>query len=745
MAEQALRVELNVDGKPLHAESVEARLALSEPFQLMVDALETQSPARTSKALLGKSADLTIVHPLAASPLVIHCVVAAVERVASARGARYLLQLESAVTAPLSVGLDSRVYATMTAVDVVKDVLSRAGRDGNVRWDTKATYDKRAYTIQYNESDWAFIERVCAEQGIYYFFDFDDGATKLVFADDSTNAPPIDGAAALKFREHAGTTHSEESILDVRARTAIASTKVSLDDYDPKKPLLTLDADYSDGNGPLQLYDFPGRYEQPSSGTTLSRIALEAYRARRRVLFGLFDGTRLRMGHSFEIVGHPLDELNGKAFCTAIQIEVEQRFASEGDRQELPTLRLRWEAIPGATPFRPAPRLAARIMPGPQTAVVCGPSGQETHTNDSGQIRAQFFWDRVGKRDDHASTWMRVGQFAVANSMIIPRCGWEIIVEHHNGDGDRPFIVEHLYDGKFRVPYTLPANKTRTSWQTATTPSDGSSNEIRFEDKTGAEEIFINASKDMQHTIGDNAETKVGANHTHKVGSNHTVKIGSNAQLAVTGPQQVKVGAIESLTVSGSRSTDIGGSDTQSIGAARMATVSNGRTLVAKGGRSLSVGAAMMDVSAMGVSRSVLGSTSVTVGGAWISVAPVGLGNATGGAVAETVGGAKLQLGGKGVMTTVKGALAETVGGAYIAAAGTEYGETAKGALSITVGGAMLANGPEILIEATDEISITVGGSSLKVTSDSVELKAPSLASPGATIDKDGSAIHHNP
>jgi type VI secretion system secreted protein VgrG len=80
-----------------------------------------------------------------------------------------------------------------------------------------------------------------------------------------------------------------------------------------------------------------------------------------------------------------------------------------------------------------------------------------------------------------------------------------------------------------------------------------------------------------------------------------------------------------------------------------------------------------------------------------------------------------------------------------ISNAGGDAGEGAGGAMAVTVGGAMMANSPTITIEADSEIKVTVGGSSLTISSSSIELKSPSLASPGATIDKEGSVIHHNP
>jgi type VI secretion system secreted protein VgrG len=736
-------IDLQVDGQPLWAERVAGRMAVSEPLHFIAHAVELKVTARASKDLLGKSFQLTITTPLG-TPLVVHGVVADVERVVAAAGARYALTLASEVAAPLAVGSDCRVFQLMSADDIVKKVLSAAGVDAHVRWDTKATYAKRDYAAQYNESDWTFIERLCGEEGIYYFFECADDATTLVFADDSTGAAAIDGDATLHYRDAALMAHASESVFEVKSSASIATSKVSLDDYDHQKPLLTLDAAAQDGAPALEAYDFPGRYELQAQGKTLATTFLQARRAERIVLTGGVSGTRLRCGKQFTIDDHPVAKLNCKLFCVSLDVSARQGVAESSD-PGVEGLQASWRAIPTATPYRAPRRPAAREMSGPQTGVVCGPPGKGLYTSDVGKIRVQFFWDRVGTRDDKASTWMRVGQFAVGNSMVVPRPTWEVIAEHHNGDADRPFVVEHLYDGKQRVPYALPGNKTRTAWQTATTPGDGSSNEVRFEDTKGSEEMFINASKDMSATIGDNSEVKVGANHTHQIGVNHDVSIGSNSQLGVKGAQKVSIGAMESLTVSGSRQTNIAGSDSQSIGAARIATLTGGKTTDADGGRTLSVGAAMIEAAAMTISRAVLGSTSVTVGGAWISAAAMGLGNATAGAGAETVGGAKIQMGGTGVTLSVKGALAETVGGAMVTNAGGDAGESAGGAMSISVGGVMMVNSPTITIEADNQIKILVGGSSLTMTSSSIEFKSPSLASPGATVDKDGSTIHHNP
>jgi type VI secretion system secreted protein VgrG len=729
--------KLMIGGVHLAPRALRGAMRLSALFRFDVEVLAEEAPPSCA-ALLGEPFALTLSDTFDRA-LTVRGVVTAVERTFSAGGsASFRLALEPAV-APLQIGQNSRVFQEMTAVDIVKKVLEDAAvPSASLRFSIQGERRTRPYCVQHREADWAFIERLLAEEGIYYWLDCAEGETVLVFADDSTAAPEIEGGAEIPFHEDSDLHATRDAVIRVGRRVAVAHDAVRLRDYNFDKPRLALDA--KAGGGDLELYDAPGRFPLPDDGDHLARVWLEALRASRDVVFGESSTTRLRPGLVFEMAEHPIDTLNGRLLVTSVDFEAG---ASQAD-----AVSMRWTAIPAPTPFR-APRAAAaaavtRSPGGPQTGVVVGAAGDEIHPDKSGRIRVQLYWDREGARDEKASTWMRVGQFPMGGSMILPRIGWDVLVHHHEDDIDDPVVTSHLYDGQFPVPYALPANKSRTAWQTATTPGGGSSNEIRFEDKKGSEEMFLNASKDMNVVVGDSKGEKVGVDHARTIGSNHDVTIGSNLTVKVKVDQGVTIGSSESLSVSGQRSVTVAGSESATVGASRSLTVIKGSSLTAKGGRTVTVGATMSDISALGVSRTVLGSSSVTVGGSWISAAATGLDNITGGASAETVGGAKICAGASGCETTVKGALAETVGGAYVIAAGGNAGESATGALAITVGGALLANAPTIEIEADSEISITCGGSSLTIKSGSVEVKAPTLASPGATITKKGSTIKHN-
>ncbi len=728
---------LQIAGNTFRVFALNGRFALSEPFLLDVHAAHADAPAAAD--VLGQPFELTLTDGYEQALSVRGVVMAVERRVVYQDGATYHLSLEPDV-APLRVGMDNRVFQEMSVVDIVKDVLQRGGvSTDKTSWLVDSAYPIRPYCAQYGESDWQFVERLLAEEGIYYTFDCTDSATILVFADDSTAAADLPGGAEIPFTDPGALRSTRDAVSSLSRKLTRVSDAVRLRDYNFEKPSLLLEGTAKEGDGKFERYDYPGRFKTPDHGNRLSKRQLEALRARKDEIRGQAATTRLRAGFVMELAGHPAEIMNARYLVTSVTFHLEA-----GRDAGTAGLSVGFTAIPVDTMFRAVRAEKTRSPTGLQTGQVVGAPGEEIFTEKTGRVRVQFYWDREGKKDDTASTWMRVGQFALGGSMILPRVGWDVMASHHEGDIDEPYVAGHLYDGQHPVPYPLPANKTRTAWQTGTTPGDGTSGELRFEDKGGSEELFLHAAKDMNVVVGDGSLDKVGVNLTEDIGANRKIKVGSNLSLNVGADQSVRIGASETLSISGSRQTIVTGSETATIGGSRTMTATGGASLDAKAGRTLTVGGSMIEASALACSRAVLGSLSVSIGGAWVQAAALGLSDMTAGACAETVGGAKLAIGASGCDVTVAGAAAETVGGAYVIAAGGNAGEDATGPLVINVGGAFLANAPTIDVKADSEISIRCGGSSIKITAGSIEIKSPLVASPGATVAKDGSTIKRN-
>ena len=188
------------------------------------------------------------------------------------------------------------------------------------------------------------------------------------------------------------------------------------------------------------------------------------------------------------------------------------------------------EAVFAAEPYRPALRTAKPQLQGMQSALVVGPKGEEIYTDELGRVRVQFHWDRENDHDDNSSCWMRVshGWAGGGYGMItLPRVGHEVLVAFLEGDPDQPVVVGRLYNSATRPPYDLPAQKTKSTWRSDSSPGSGGFNEIMFEDAKNRELVYVQAEKDLEKLVKHDESIAIGHNQSISVGTDRTATIGA--------------------------------------------------------------------------------------------------------------------------------------------------------------------------------------------------------------------------
>ena len=203
-------------------------------------------------------------------------------------------------------------------------------------------------------------------------------------------------------------------------------------------------------------------------------------------------------------------------------------------------------------------------MQGPQTALVVGKAGEEIWVDKYGRVIVQFYWDRLGKKNENSSCWIRVSQpwaGATWGSIWIPRIGQEVIVSFEEGDPDRPLITGRVYNAEEMPPYTLPDYQTRSTFKSRSSKGGGSANynELRFEDKMGDEQIFINAEKDMDLRVENDSREFIGANRSLIVTTNQVEQIQTDKHLHVQGNHFEKIDGNMSLNVGGNQMESVTG------------------------------------------------------------------------------------------------------------------------------------------------------------------------------------------
>lgn len=532
--------------------------------------------------LLGQTALLAIEHQGADPHLFGGVVETATVRgsamtIALVRAYRYRVRIVSRM-ALLAGDFSSTIYQQLDVKEVVAKVLEVHGIEaGATEWRLRGTYPKRELCVQYQETALAFVSRLLEEEGIYWFSEYPEGKEKIVFADDSTGAEPVEGERAFPYRGRSGMVDGTDAVIHLSERRRVVSGKFVLRDFDHGRPALDLTGEaVADVDTDLEVYDYPGRYLEPADGKRRAQVELEAEQALRHTVHGDFVSTRVRAGRKLELTD--AHEADGEYVVTAASIDFEV-----GERST--SIVTRAELLPLAVKYRSPRRTPLPIIEGPQTAVIAAPDSaqpEEIHTDERGCCKVRFHWDTAGITDDKASCWIRVEQQQTSGSMVLPRVDWEFVVEFLEGNPDRPLVAGRLYNGVYMPPYALPEGKTRTAIGTATSPGGGGKNEIRFEDKSGSEEVAITSQYDTNIAVANNKTKNVGNNETQSVGVNNSVKVGADQSIKVTkgaqntigGSQTVTVGgnrnleanAVIGLTVKGASTTSIGGNQTEMIG-----------------------------------------------------------------------------------------------------------------------------------------------------------------------------------
>lgn len=459
----------------------------------------------------------------------------------------------------------------------------------------------REFCVQYGETDFGFLCRLLAEEGIFFYEEHarEGKDQPLVFCDKVYYLPE---AFPLPFNPEPRTTETE-CISQFRHSAQIRPAYVISKDYTFKYPdwpgrFRHNAASLNGQRNQYEVMDYPGRFKDEQHGRDFTRYQMEGWRNDAEIARGCSNSPKLWPGTRFTLTDHPADDLNREWQVIASELHGEQPQAVPGSRGQGTTLVNTFQAIPADKTWRPTPQPKPKVD-GPQPAVVTGPEGEEIFCDEHGRVRVKFLWDRYHKQDENSSCWIRVSQPWAGTGfghLAIPRVGQEVIVDFLNGDPDQPLIMGRTYHEKNRSPGDLPGTKTQTTIRTQTYRGEGF-NELRFEDATNREQVYMHAQKDHvteilhdeSHTIGNNRAKSVGVDQQETIGQDkktdvgrdHYETIGRNSVVRVVQDQEIEVDRNRTLVVNSSERKkifadsldDIGGNKTVVIQGVKDETV----------------------------------------------------------------------------------------------------------------------------------------------------------------------------
>ncbi|KVO51990.1 type VI secretion system Vgr family protein [Burkholderia stagnalis] len=400
----------------------------------------------------------------------------------SADETRYRVVLEPTLV-DLDRGVTSRLFQKQSVEEIVTDTLRHFGYRAGVDFvfQLRGEYKRREYVTQYHETTFAFIRRICAEEGIWFRWEQKKDRAVVVFGDD------LDAYArkqrAVPHRRDSGLESvGADAIKTLRRETQRVPESVRLHDYNHRQAGVSLlveeNAARDDKTTNAVDYRWGEHYETPEEGRRVARLRHEAHLASQITYKGTGNPFWLEAGEVMRVEPKPADAKHG-IFITSVE--------SKGGRSD--SYWVSFEGIPSDRVWRtPMASIRRPAIDGILPARITSPGDYKyAYLTEQGWYVIKLPFDLDEWSPGGTSRPVRFakpysgGNYGHHFPLID---GAEVAIVFTNGHPDRPIIIGAMHDS-LNPDLVNNLNHTRNIVRTA------AQNELRMEDKEGAEHIHL--------------------------------------------------------------------------------------------------------------------------------------------------------------------------------------------------------------------------------------------------------------
>ncbi len=404
----------------------------------------------------------------------------------------------------LTRSTDCRIFQNKTSREILGEIFQDHGFT-DFEFDIRTAQKPIEYIVMYQESYYNFCARLMEQEGLIWTHRYEKDKHILVIGDTNFVFRPIEGLSTVPYADSEASEFNGIDQLHEGRRFGVG--KVTFQDFNhqnPSSPLMLVQAEPQTLRharlDATERFEHQSLYDHGDDGNRYARIAMQAEEAQAHRYTGSGYAWRMTTACSVTVANHPVMANNQEYAILHVRHEAVNDYTQHAAKMPY---RNSFALLPQNIPYR-APRNTPKpVIHGTQSAIVVGPKGEQIHTNGS-CVKLHFLWDRRGQMDGSDSMWIRVSQpWAGAGwgAAAIPRIGQEVLVSFNQGDPDNPVIVGRVFNGEQGNPYHGAAGQTM-GIKSQTHKGQGS-NELRFSDVNGAQEVFLHAQKDMKTVIKD--------------------------------------------------------------------------------------------------------------------------------------------------------------------------------------------------------------------------------------------------
>ncbi|PXX25495.1 MULTISPECIES: type VI secretion system Vgr family protein [Burkholderia] len=400
----------------------------------------------------------------------------------SADETRYRVVLEPTL-ADLDRGVTSRLFQKQSVEEIVTDTLRHYGYRAGVdfQFQLRGQYKRREYVTQYHETTFAFIRRICAEEGIWFRWEQKKDRAVVVFGDD------LDAYArkqrTVPYRRDSGLESvGADAIKTLGREMKRVPEAVRLHDYNHRQAEVSLLVEENTARDDKTTnavdYRWGEHYETPEEGKRVARLRHEAHLAEQITFKGTGNPFWLEAGEVMRVEPSQVDAKHG-IFVTSVE--------SRGGRNE--AYWVAFEGIPSDRVWRTSAASVSRpVVDGILPARITSPGNYKyAYLTEQGWYVIKLPFDLDEWSPGGTSRPVRFAKPYSGDNYghhfpLID--GAEVAIVHTDGDPNRPVIIGAMHDS-VHPDLVNNLNHTRNLIRTA------ARNELRMEDKESNEHVHL--------------------------------------------------------------------------------------------------------------------------------------------------------------------------------------------------------------------------------------------------------------
>ena len=343
------------------------------------------------------------------------------------------------------------IFLDLSVPDIIKKKLEMVGLSGaDVEMRLASTYAPRELTVQYQETDYAFICRLCEHLGVSFFFELSGGKDTMVFTDHAEGFSRLPRSSPFVFQARG----ERSDIYQLEVRQELVPGAWVMTDYNYRTPQLDLTVSHESPVGVAGgVVEYGSHHRTPEEGKTLAAVRAQEREARCRFFSGMSDLPELRGGGHFKLEEHPRLE-GAELLLVEVHHDLTQVAVGHGSDEEPQPYVNHFRAIHAKTTYRP-PRVTPRPkMYGVATALIepnaSGEIGKVARIDDQGRYTVKFYFDPspIGSKPRSSQQVRMIQQHSGPDygTHMPLKAGIEVLIIFVDGDPDRPLIVGSVHN-----------------------------------------------------------------------------------------------------------------------------------------------------------------------------------------------------------------------------------------------------------------------------------------------------------